>query len=126
MVGPLSRAPPNILMKKLVMIFKKNTTGVKRVQTKATNKAIVSAFLVAKDFGVISPKTKIKNVTTPVAAATRVAESPKIEITNDVDNDEAPILTKLFPTKIELNKRSELDNSFSTVSAFLLQLSFAS
>ena len=123
MVGPLSRAPPNILMKKLVMIFKKNTTGVKRVQTKATNraknKAIVSAFLVAKDFGVISPKTKIKNVTTPVAAATRVAESPKIEITNDVDNDEAPILTKLFPTKIELNKRSELDNSFSTVSALL-------
>lgn len=114
------------------MIFKKNTTGIHITQTNDTNpdknNAIASAFFVANDFGVISPKTKIINVTTPVAAATKVAESPNNEITNEVVNDDAPIFTKLFPTNIELNKRSELDNSFSTVNAlfyFLLQLSFA-
>lgn len=104
-------------------MFKKNTTGVKIKQTKDVNrdknKAIASAFLVANDFGVISPKISIVKVTTPVAIATKVPESPKREITNDVVNEEAPMFTKLFPTRIELNKRSSLDNNFSTIAAFL-------
>ena len=78
------------------------------------NKAIRSAFLVANVLGVISPNTKINKVTTPDAAATNEAELPKIEITIEVVNEDAPILTKLLPTKIELYKRSVFDKSFST------------
>lgn len=102
-------------------MFNKKTTGVKIKQINATNlernKTSRSAFLVAKVFGVISPKTKIINVTTPEAAATNVAELPKMPITIDVVNEDAPIFTKLLPTKIELYKRSLFSKSLITVLA---------
>ena len=92
------------------MTFNTTTTGVHIIVInlikRQTPKAIDSAFFVAKDFGVISPKIKIIKVTKPVAIATPVPSLPNKEITNDVVNEEAPMLTKLLPTKIELNKRS--------------------
>ena len=109
MVGPLLASPPNKRTKKPETTFKTATTGVKiiiiNLIKRHTPKAIDSAFCVAKDLGVISPKIKITNVTTPVAIATPVPSFPSKLITKDVVNEEAAILTRLFPTSTELNKR---------------------
>ena len=103
-------SPPNNLIKKEEIKFNTATTGLKTIDKnlikRHTAKVIDSAFLVANDFGVISPKINIINVTNPVAIATPAPSLPKIEITKEVVNDEAAILTKLFPIRIALNRRS--------------------
>ena len=122
-LGPCSWLPPKSLIINPVIIFNTKTTGLVITQTKRINgakaKTNLSAFWVARDLGVISPKIKIHNVTTPVAIATVCAPSPKIAIIVAVVSDEAPIFTRLFPTKIALNKRSWSSNKDSTNFAFL-------
>ena len=92
---------------------------------RAKDKTILSAFLVAMVFGVISPKIKIMSVTKPVAKATPIPSLPKMEMTNDVVNEEAPILTKLLPTKIDERTRSLWSSSFCTICARLFPSSSA-
>ncbi len=73
-----------------------------------------SALLLARVLGVISPKIRIINVTNPVARATPIPSFPNIEITKDVVNDDAAILTRLLPTRIVDKSCSLLSRSFCT------------
>jgi len=78
------------------------TTGDKAMDNNsiglATINEILFAFLVAKVFGVISPKTRIRKVITPVAIPNPL--EPYNPIKTTVAKEAAPILTKLFPIKI--------------------------
>ena len=84
----------------------------------ATCKEIVSAFKVAKVFGVISPKIKINKVIMPVATPAPVFPSKSIART--VAMEEVEIFTILLPIRIAPSIFPEFSITFPSVTAFLL------
>ena len=81
-------------------IFSKNQTNgesiIESISTgRATIREIFSEFCAAKVFGVISPKTKIKKVITPVAIP--IPAEPNKSMNRTVAREAAPMLTRLFP-----------------------------
>ena len=116
--GALSlESQPKILANVPVTTFKTATTGVK-IQLKnamrlTTINATFSAFCAAMVFGVISPKIKMMMVITAVATPAPLPASPlKIWIANAVVSADAPLFTRLLPTKIELKSLLGLSSSF--------------
>lgn len=84
-------------------IFSKNQTNGARIIERisigrATKRETLSAFCDAKVFGVISPKTRIKNVMTPVAIP--IPLDPNSSVNMIVASEAAPIFTRLFPIRI--------------------------
>ena len=80
--------------------------------------ASLSAYKVARFFGEISPKIKIKSVRIPVAIPTPTL--PKSFNASDVEMDEAVRFTILLPIKTALNILEELSVTASTLAARLL------
>ena len=80
-----------------------------------------SLWEVAKDFGVISPKSKIKMVKIPVAIPAPLLPSSFVATT--VAIEDAEIFTMLFPIKIVLKSFGESAVNFSTRLARLLPVS---
>ena len=111
----LFKSPPNNLTIRDDTEENNQTRGLKTVTTifiiGATAKETFSAFCLAKDLGVISPKINTSIVITPVAKAT--PPSPNILKASVDANDDAPILTILFPIKIPPNNLLGSSNNFS-------------
>tara|TARA_Y100000310_G_scaffold131339_1_gene130566 strand:+ start:882 stop:1289 length:408 start_codon:yes stop_codon:yes gene_type:complete len=78
------------------------TIGDKNIESNsiglATKSETLSAFCVANVFGVISPKTRMKKVITPVAIPTPADPNKSVKAT--VAIEAAPILTRLLPIRI--------------------------
>ena len=80
--------------------------------------AICSLLTVAHVFGIISPKSRMIRVSTPVTILT--ATLPQILIASVVASADAEILTILFPMSIVLSILLYFPRIFSTRAAFLL------
>ena len=86
-----------------------------------TAKAKLSGYRVVMHFGVISPKTRSKSVTTPVAAATPAL--PKSSNASIVMMTESAMLTSSFETRSVFKSRSLSSSSLEVRIARLLPLS---
>ena len=94
--------------------MKRNTNGVRIVirnrRTFEEDTQKLSAFSLARHFGIISPKVSTSSVIIPVLMA--APASPKSFMQKTVATEEQPIFTMLFPIRIVVKALSKFSTIF--------------